>query len=65
MTRYGRNRRSLAYYAEYPRAFDVAVEDWNERELARYERQVDRDEPDVDPDFRMWLLELEPDEDKT
>lgn len=52
--------RPLSYYKTYPRAFDRAVEDWNERELARYEAQVD-----VDPDFEAWLAELEPDEDKT
>lgn len=60
MTHYGRTRRTLAYYAEHPRALDAAVEERDERELAREEARVD-----VDPDFAEWLTELEPDEDKT
>jgi hypothetical protein len=52
--------RPLSYYQAHPRAFDAAVRERDERELAREEARVD-----VDPDFEQWLTELEPDEDKT
>jgi hypothetical protein len=53
--------RTLSYYQEHPRAFDEAVFDWNDRELARHGREMDR-EPDVDEDYEAWLEQIDPED---
>jgi hypothetical protein len=50
-------KRTLAWYAEHPRAFDLAVFEWNDRELARHERETD-----VDEDYEARLEQIEPEE---
>jgi hypothetical protein len=52
-------KRTLAWYQVHPRAFDEAVFEWNDRELARHEREP---EPQVDEDYEAWLEEIEPED---